>query len=235
MPRTFNFSVGERPNLDGGRWWVKRCVETSGSVNVTGPHEADVLPSVIEEFVPNERYQIQEHVSGNDFSNQYFCEENGHLHFLGTTEQVIVDNHHVGNRLNHATPDWGGLTHKIATSFVDGGVRGFFGVDFRADGLRAWVTEPNIRVNGSSVPVTLMRRLKLSEMEFRREIKVAARYSFNDVFSAIRDHGLEYCPVRKQGAVVYLWGWYFSNKSVGVVALGNDSNRVLSDVQDVLA
>lgn len=238
-PATQVARPGEVIDLPAGvdKVWFKRTIETSGGVNVEGPVGGEQFADKAATYAQRgEPYQIQEHVHGVDISNQYWVEVdidgNATLEFFGTTEQVMVKDHHAGNRWPAPVGDWGPLTHAIAEKLVALGLRGFFGVDARVNGITGRITEFNLRVNGSSVPLMLARRLGADSVSLRRETLVHRSLTPERMFQRLEDSGHEFRG--GEGVVVYLVGW-FRQGTVGIATFGANSQRRYDKVERLLA
>ncbi|SHN38409.1 hypothetical protein [Rhizobacter sp. OV335] len=218
--------------LDMEPVWIKRVFETSGGVNVEGPLEDADLDAAVRRFRRRgEAFQVQEHIPGDDYSNQYFVEWDGTLRFLGSTKQVVIGGHHAGNE--SSKDDWGPLTHAIARKLAALGLRGFFGIDFRVDGLMGLVTEFNLRVNGSSVPEYLRWLFGLKSVFLIRETPVNPKLQFSQVFDRLQDAGLEFDPITG-GAMVYLFGWFLTGHTLGIAIYGDDPRPRYDEVSRLL-
>lgn len=213
--------------------WVKRTFETSGGVNVEGPLDGAALDAVIHSFLQRgEPFQVQQDVPGDDRSNQYWAAPwDGALAFLGSTKQAVIRGHHAGNE--SSKDDWGPLTHAIAQMLVALGLRGFFGIDFRVDGLTGRVTEFNLRVNGSSVPEYLRWLFGLKRVFLIRETPVNPKLQFSQVFDRLQDAGLEFNPTTG-GVMVYLFGWFLTGHTLGISIYGDDPQPRYDEVSRLL-
>lgn len=212
--------------------WIKRVFETTGGVNVEGPLEDADLDAAVRRFRRRgEAFQVQKDVPGDDYSNQYFIEWDGTLRFLGSTRQVVINGHHAGNE--SSKDDWGPLTHAIAQKLAALGLRGFFGIDFRVDGLTGRVTEFNLRVNGSSVPEYLRQLLGFKRVYLIRETPVNPRLRFSQVFDRLQDAGLELVP-GQGGVIVYLFGWFLTGHTLGISIYGDDPQPQYDEVSRLL-
>jgi hypothetical protein len=234
IPRSLVFRPGDTVVIpeDMGPVWVKRTFETSGGVNVEGPLGGADLDAAIRRFQKrDEAFQVQEHVSGEDYSNQYFVEPDGTLRFLGSTKQVVINGHHAGNE--SSKDDWGPLTHAIAQKLAALGLRGFFGIDFRVDGLTGRVTEFNLRVNGSSVPEYLRQQFGFKSVFLIRETPVNPHLHFPQVFDRLKKAGLAFNP-DTGGAMVYLWGWFLTGRTLGIAIFGDDARARYDEVSRIL-
>jgi hypothetical protein len=234
IPRSLVFRPGDTVDIPEGmnKVWLKRTVETTGGVNVEGPLGGADLDAAIRRFQRrDEAFQVQEHVSGEDYSNQYFAEFDGTLRFLATTEQVVINGHHAGNETS--SDDWGPLTHAIAQKLVALGLRGFFGIDFRVDGLTGRVTEFNLRVNGSSVPEYLRVQFGFSKVFLIRETQVNPRLSLTQALDRLKNTGHELDP-HTGGAVAYLWGWFKTGRTLGIAIYGDDARARYDEVSSIL-
>lgn len=223
----------------GGPYWVKNAEgETTGGVNVLGPLARGELADAVSRFTgQGVKAQVQKHVDGKDISNQYLAVVNAvgevELKFLGTTSQVVSGGHHVGNKWPATVGDCGWLTHGLAQALVSMGLQGFFGVDARISDLSGYVTEWNLRVNGSSVPLYLARKWGYTEAYLIRETPLNPALSARQVFHRLRVSGLEHRPGRG-GAVAYLWGWAETAHTLGIATFGERAREMYDEVSELL-
>jgi hypothetical protein len=218
-PETLVFYPGDTIVIpDDFEGWVKDAFETTGGVNVKGPFKGDALRRAAQRFVRRCRVvQVQRHVPGKDYSNQYYLDDEG-VHFLGTTVQVVVNGHHAGNE--SSPRDFGPVTHPMMDLLHEAGLRGFAGGDLRGN-TTALVSEWNLRVNGSSIPEYLRHKFNFPSVYLIRETPVNPNLSPNQVFRRLEEHGLEFSP-EKGGTIAYLWGWLQSGHTIGLASFGDD-------------
>lgn len=231
-PQTLVFNPGQSIVLpdDFGKGWVKDAFETTGGVNVKGPFEGADLRRAAQRFVRRGRVvQVQRHVPGNDYSNQYYLDDEG-VHFLGTTVQVVLNGHHAGNE--SSSRDFGPVTHPMMDVLHEAGLRGFAGGDLRGN-TTALVSEFNLRVNGSSVPEYLRRRFNFPSVYLIRETPVNPNLSPEQVFRRLEEHGLEFSP-EKGGIIAYLWGWLESGHTIGLASFGDNPSALYRRAAEVL-
>lgn len=242
MPQTVVLQPGQQ--FDLAKWgnraaFVKRCKESSGVTelpNVVGPLKGEALvDGVALLHARNEPAQIQAAVpefgKGWDGSAQFFANdgENGPvLRLLGITRQLVdARNHHFGNeapvkinrRIRRALLE-------VARTLVEQGLRGAFGIDFRVseDGENGWITEFNLRVNGSTFPLLIMLLLGKSNMSCVREIEVHSGLSLKDALAIVEG----------AGGVAYHFGFWQAQHRLGVVMFDDDAASRLEELRDRL-
>lgn len=240
MPQTTVLRPGEQ--FDADRWgnqraMVKRCRESSGAaaiLNVVGPLAVPMIGNEVAKLHDRgEPAQIQavvpENGDGWDGSAQFFAfdgENGAELKLLGMTRQLVdpVDNHHFGNEAPvHIDRRFEDALTEVALALFNRGLRGFFGVDFRVsvNGGDFWVTEFNLRINGSSAPLMIMLLLGKSNMCFMREIQVHEDHSLK--------HALEL--VERAGGVAYHFGFWQTQRRLGVVMFDDDAKPRLQELK----
>lgn len=240
MPQTTVLLPGQR--FDADRWgnrraMVKRCRESSGAaefLNVVGPLAVPMIGDAVAKLHDRgEPAQIQaavpENGDGWDGSAQFFAfdGENGSvLKLLGMTRQLVdpVDNHHFGNEAPvHIDRRFEDALMQVAQALFNRGLRGFFGVDFRVsvNGDGFWVTEFNLRINGSSAPLMIMLLLGKSNMCFMREIEVHKGLSL--------EHALKL--VEQADGVAYHFGFWQTQRRLGVVMFDDDATPRLQELK----
>jgi hypothetical protein len=237
MPRTLSFKAGQAPVIpsDFGPGWVKDAErEVTGESNVIGPLEGEDLLAAAKRFASTGfAYQVQQHVEGVDVSMQYLAvrtEGKTRLHYLATTEQVVHKQgngaHHAGNRWGPSVPDLGALTNGISEGLVADGMQGFFGIDARSNGLTQRITEPNLRINGSSAVLVLAKMYGFDEGLVIREMPVNRHLSLDQRFSRIRSSGLEF-NVDDGGVLVHNAGY---RDTLGVAVIGSEPQAKLDEI-----
>lgn len=242
MPRTVVLQPGQQ--FDLARWgnqrvFVKRCTESSGVTefpNVVGPISGQaVVDAVAQLHARNEPVQVQAAVpetgEGWDGSAQFFAsdgKDGGVLRLLGITRQLVdARNHHFGNeapvKINRRIRR---ALLKVARTLVNQGLRGAFGIDFRVsgDGENGWITEFNLRVNGSTFPLLIMLLLGKSNMSCVREIEVHSSLSLEDALAIVED----------ADGVAYHFGFWQAQHRLGVVMFDDDAAVRLEELRDRL-
>jgi ATP-grasp domain len=212
----------------GDRFMTKYLYERRGFQNVQGPFRSEELRVHLESY-GKQGVQIQQYLEGRDYSVQYFATSD-ELKFLGTTEQVVKENHHAGNSAP-VRGELGGACHLIAIELQNAGLRGFFGIDVRVHGLQVHVIEFNLRRNGCSAPMAFRFQNGIPAMDYRNDVRVSDDAA--EVFRNLRASRLAYDQTTKTGIIPVDWGQIGEGR-IGVVAYGSTLGEC-NEMQERLA
>ncbi len=179
--------------------YLKPAVSLSG-IGVQRCEDAAALRAELAALSPGEPFQLQEEIAPARFFNVQYHAAGARAKRLLVSEQVLEGNAHRGNR---APCDWSppaALDH-LADTIAAAGLRDIFAFDVavRNDGAY-YVIECNPRVNSSSYPTLLARRLGVGQWS---TLTLPTRQ--RDL-GQLDLAGIEYDPATQSGTVVINWG-----------------------------
>jgi hypothetical protein len=207
VPKTLRFAdvsqVGDRDIADlQFPCYLKAAVSVSG-VGIYRCTDAAEFRAALERFQPGVPVQVQAEVVTDVFLNlQYEAGAQG-CQRLAATEQVLEGPVHQGNRYPAAHQPWA-CVEPMAEWLHKEGMRGVFAFDVavveRPDGVEYLAIECNPRFNGASYPTAIANKLGIERWlarAFRTDLRSLADVDLD---------GLEYDPIRGEGAILVNWG-----------------------------